>query len=872
MSTTSITEKTFQAKEYEAKWSKRWKETELYRWDPLRPREETFAIDTPPPTVSGSLHLGHVCSYTQCDILVRYHRMRGKNIFYPIGWDDNGLPTERRVQNYFKLKCDPLVPYDPSWEPKINENFVHISRENFIQACAVLTTEDEKKYEDLFTTLGHSYDWSLQYETINDHSRKISQLSFLDLVKKECVYNTESPTVWDCDFKSAIAQAEIEDRELQGAYHDIAFLVAGTDNTFVISTTRPELLPACIAVVAHPEDTRYKPLFGKKAITPLFFAEVPILPSEHADPEKGSGIMMVCTFGDIADVQYWKSSKLPLKQIISTEGRIRDIQYGIAPFTSTRPDHANASYIQLKSLTVKQAHRKIVELLSTEGSGISGSGKALIGNPKPTKHPVKFYEKGERPLEFIPTRQWFIKLLDYKEQFIQQGRKVKWNPEHMIVRYENWVNGLNQDWCISRQRYFGVPFPVWYRIGNDGAVNYDDPIFASSEELPVDPFATCPKGYTEKDRNQPNGFTGDPDVMDTWATSSVSPQVASHWCIDNERHNKLFPMDVRPQAHEIIRTWAFYTIVKAYFHHNDIPWKNAWISGWVLDPEGKKMSKSKGNVTTPELLCDKFSADALRYWSGRSKLGSDVIVDEGVIKIGQRLITKLANASKFALLQIIESDDLKLSEISNRLDKVFLQYLQKTVALCNYHFKENDYAQALLTAESTFWLFCDNYIELVKSRSYASQELSQKRSAHAALQFSIETFIKLLAPFIPFITEEIWEMYTKERKRSWTSIHLEQFPKSEDLAIDSHTLNESYLNFSVEILSKIRGAKTDAKKSLKHPVAKLEIQCSKNGERIIEEVLGDILNAGNVERQKIVFLNREELGDERIEVAVELVL
>ena len=536
--------KKYIALEVEEAIQKFWEEKNFFAWNPGIAREDTFVVDTPPPTVSGSLHIGHVFSYTQTDIVTRYQRMKGKNIFYPIGWDDNGLPTERRVQNYFGIRCNSEIPYDPDWE--VNHDFnpkkdkpIEISRRNFVEACEILTEIDEKVYEQTFKRLGLSIDWNQTYSTIDKHCQKISQASFLDLVKKGIVYNHESPTMWDVGFQSAIAQAELEDREIPGAYYDLEFGIDDSNETFIISTTRPELLPACIAVVAHPEDERYKNLFGKKAVTPLFHAPVSICPSEHADPEKGSGIMMVCTFGDIADVDWWEQSGLPIKQIIGRNGRLAEVEYGEEPFTSLKPEVSKKNYKELEGLRVKQAHRKIAELLQEEGSSVCGTKKALVSDPKPITHPVKFYEKGDLPLEFVSTRQWYIKTLDSKEKLIEQGKKIKWHPEHMFSRYENWVNGLNQDWCISRQRYFGVPFPVWYKLDEDSNPDFENPIYA--ESLPVDPQIEIPSGFTEDQRNQPNGFMGDPDIMDTWATSSLTPQISSHWLSDEQRHKKLFP-------------------------------------------------------------------------------------------------------------------------------------------------------------------------------------------------------------------------------------------------------------------------------------------------------------------------------------------
>ena len=708
----SIPEK-YNHKDLEPKWIDFWSKEKTYNWDSDKSDQEVFVVDTPPPTVSGSLHIGHVFSYTHTDVIVRYQRMLGKNIMYPMGWDDNGLPTERRVQNKFGIRCNAKLPYVEGWKPvevvgKQRPEVEEVSRKNFIEACNLVTCEDERVFEKLWTNLGLSVDWSEQYSTIGEHCRVVSQASFLDLVERDLVYSAESPTMWDVDFRTALAQADIEDRELPGAYCDIEFAVDG-GGSFVISTTRPELLVSCIAVVAHPDDERYKSLFGKKAITPLFSAEVPIVASSHADPEKGSGIMMVCTFGDYADVVWWKASGFAIKQVIRRDGRFSEVDFTQVPFLSRSPELAATNYAELLGKTVKQARKAVVELLSQEGSSLLDSAKAaLCEKPREIQHPVKFYEKGDRPIEFVSTRQWFIKILENKEPLLKQGEKINWHPSFMKARYDNWVAGLNHDWCISRQRFFGVPFPVWYEIDQSGEVDYGRAIYADSDSLPVDPSVDCPPGFSESQRGQVGGFFGDPDVMDTWATSSLTPQIVSHWKKDDLRHSKLFPMDIRPQSHEIIRTWAFYTICKAWMHSGEIPWKNVIISGWILDPDRKKMSKSKGNVVTPQHLLDEYSSDAVRYWAARAKLGVDTAFDETVFKTGRKLVTKLFNASRFVFMQWDEFDSAyspKLEDVTETLDRAFLKKLSGVVERASASFQNFEYAQALREIESSFWGF-----------------------------------------------------------------------------------------------------------------------------------------------------------------------
>lgn len=829
----------------EQRWVEAWERDGVYRWDPTRTREDSFVVDTPPPTVSGSLHVGHVFSYVHADVIARFQRMRGKNVAFPIGWDDNGLPTERRVQNVLGLRPNTRLPYDPSWKPrrdrKPDEPLEDVSPQNFIEACALVMEEDETVFEALWRRLGLSYDWSQKYRTIAAHPRRIAQLSFLDLVARGEAYSKHAPTMWDVDDQTAVAQAETEDREQQGAYHDLRFTVEG-GGEFVISTTRPELLGACVAVVAHPDDARFHALFRKRARTPLFHASVPILPSPHADPEKGTGILMVCTFGDQADVEFWRAQSLPLRQLIGPDGRMRKVVFGEAPFDTHDAARARAAWAELEGKTVKQARAKIAELLRADGS--------LVGEPRPVTHAVKFYERGSRPLEFLPARQWFVRLLVHRDALLEQGRKVQWHPAHMRARYENWVQGLNQDWCISRQRFSGVPFPVWYRLDASGVPDPERPIFANAARLPVDPRLEPPPGYTEAQRGQPNGFAGDADVMDTWATSSMSPQIMSHWTLDPARHARLFPMDMRPQAHEIIRTWAFYTIVKAYLHERQIPWKNAVISGWILDPDRKKMSKSKGNVTTPAHLLERYSADAVRYWAARARLGVDTTFDEQVMKLGKRLATKVVNAARFALLQLQRAGATPASHPASRiahpLDVDFAAGLLAVVDKATRAFENFEYATALAATEEAFWDFCDNYLEIVKVRAYAEAPSPERESALATLQLALRVFLRLFAPALPFVTEEVWS-WSFAGEGHERSVHTSRWPDAADFAGASLARAGRSYAAAREVSSAIRGAKTSAKKSLRWPVARLEVRGAEAELEALRAVLADVLGAGSVD-------------------------
>src|SRR5262245_27145590 len=757
--------KHFDAAAAEARWDAEWERLGIHRWDSSRPRNDTFVVDTPPPTVSGSLHVGHVFSYTHADVIVRYQRMRGRNVFYPMGWDDNGLPTERRVQNFFHVRCDARAPYEPGLrlEPatgaRAKEPPRLVSRRNFIELCLELTRQDEEAFKTLWRRIGLSVDWQEEYSTIDARCRHLAQLSFRDLFDKGHVYQVEAPTMWDVDFQTAVAQAEVEDRPVTGAFHDVAFGVEGSDETFVIATTRPELLPACVGVAAHPSDARYRHLFDRRAVTPVFGVPVRIFPSELADPEKGTGILMVCTFGDATDVQWWREQKLPLRQIVGRDGRLVDVPFGSPGWESVDPDTANRHYAGLRGQSVAGARKAIVQLLR---------GGALRGEPKPVQHSVKFYEKGERPLEFVTTRQWFVRLLDKKEALIAKGDEVRWHPDFMRLRYRNWTENLQVDWCISRQRYFGVPFPVWYPLRADGSPDQARPIVAAPDTMPVDPMTDTPPGYAPERRDRPGGFTGEPDIFDTWFTSSLTPQISSRWLLDHARHRRLFPADIRPQSHEIIRTWAFYTIAKAMLHENTIPWRHAVISGWILDPDRKKMSKSRGNVVTPMHLLDEYTADGVRYWAASARLGTDTAFDDKVFRIGKRLVTKIFNAGKLVLAQAATDDS-----VARELVCEFVERLRALVERVTGSFDEFDYAHALQDTEAFFWNdFTDTFIELTKGRAREGDP-----SAAAALRLGLGVLLRLFAPVLPYITEEVWS-WALAADHGVPSIHAAPWPSA----------------------------------------------------------------------------------------------
>ncbi|HET9702706.1 MAG TPA: valine--tRNA ligase [Vicinamibacterales bacterium] len=781
----------------------RWEREGTYRFDRTKTRAQIFSIDTPPPTVSGSLHVGHVFSYTHTDIIARYQRMRGKEVFYPMGWDDNGLPTERRVQNYFGVRCDPSLPYDANFTlpDKNDKHPVSVSRPNFIELCTQLTIEDEKAFEQLWRHLGLSVDWSMTYATIGRDAQRVSQAMFLRLLARQLAYQVEAPTLWDVDFKTAVAQAELEDREQPGAYHKIHFAKGDGSGPIAIETTRPELIPACVALVAHPDDARYQSLFGTDVITPIFGAKVPVMAHSLADPDKGSGIAMICTFGDTTDVTWWRELKLPVRAIVQPNGTLGPVRWGQPGWESTDPARAQAAYDQLTGLSAKKAQVKVVELLRESGD--------LQGDPKPITHAVKFYEKGDRPLEIVTSRQWFIRTIDFRDAFIERGREMTWHPEYMRSRYENWVAGLNGDWCISRQRFFGVPFPVWYPVRADGAIDYENRIVAAESRLPVDPSTDVPDGYTAEQRGKPGGFVGDPDIMDTWATSSVSPQLVTRWESDADIFSRTFPMDLRPQAHDIIRTWLFSSVVRAHFENKSVPWTNAAISGWVLDPDRKKMSKSKGNVVTPLAMLKEYGSDGVRYWAARGGPGVDTAFDVGQMKIGRKLAMKVLNVSKFVLAG--EQAD---GTVSEPLDRGMLQNLAALVDEATGELDRYEYARALAKIESFFWDFCDNYVEAAKSRRYGDFGPEAAASASTAMRLALSVLLRLLAPYLAFATEEVW---------SWTeqgSVHRAPWPARDEILPVSGQDESSRQAVAhvTEALNAIRKAKTDQKVSVGTPV------------------------------------------------------
>ena len=828
----------------EVKWGKIWEDEQLYAFDAttVDSREQVFAIDTPPPTVSGHLHPGHVFSYTHTDTVARYQRMRGKKVFYPMGWDDNGLPTERRVQNYYGVRCDPSLPYDPDFTPPSKpdpKRQVPISRRNFVELCVELTAVDEKTFQDLWRAVGLSVDWNQLYTTISPESQRIAQLAFLRNYARGEAYLSDAPTLWDVTFSTAVAQAELEARDYPGAYHRLGFHRPNGEDVF-IETTRPELLAACCALIAHPDDERYQHLFGTTVTTPLYGVEVPVLAHSAAEMDKGAGIAMCCTFGDLTDVAWWRELQLPTRTIIGRDGRIlsETPQWIIGAGSAEK-------YETIAGKTTFTARKLVVEALVESGE--------MDGEPKPTQRKANFYEKGDKPLEIIGTRQWYIRNGgrddDLRNALLERGRELEWVPEHMRHRYENWVEGLNGDWLISRQRFFGVPFPVWYPLGTDGEPDYEHPLLPDESALPVDPASQPPSGYQESQRGVAGGFIGDPDVMDTWATSSLTPQIVTGWERDADLFAKTFPMDFAPEAHDIIRTWVFSRVVRAHLENGMLPWKRAAISGFVTDPDRKKMSKSKGNTVVPTEIIDQFGADAVRWRAAMARPGMDSPFDKAQMKVGRRLAMKILNASKFVLGF---GEGGQVCDITNPADLSMLAGLRELIAEATEAFDKFNYTAALEVCEQFFWTFCDDYLELIKERAYDSEgaDNAGALSARTALRLALDVMLRLFAPFLPFVTEEVWSWWKDG------SVHTSSWPTTDEIPA---TGDVDLMSDVSAALVELRGVKSTHKVPMRTPILSARISAPASVIANLKAVESDLAKVSKTE--SLTFLAE---GDELI--------
>lgn len=765
-------------KESESRIKQFWEQNSIYGFD-KNSKKTIFSVDTPPPTISGDMHLGHAFSYSQQDFVIRYKRMKGFNVFYPFGTDDNGLPTDKLVEKLNNIRSKDM------------------DRIKYVELCLKTLEKIRPKFVEDWKKLGISCDFSLFYSTINEHCRRISQKSFLDLYKAGREYRKEAPTIW-CPFcQTAIAQVEMEDKEIASTFNDIVFKLEGKD--LVIATTRPELLGSCVAVFAHPEDKRYKSLFNKKAKVPLFNNEVPILPDEKADPKKGTGIVMCCTFGDQTDVEWYKQHNLPLKISINKDGTM------------------NETAGKYSGMTIKEARKAIIEDLKNAG---------LLLKQTPLQHAVNVHERCGTEIEIINSKQWFIRYLDCKEKFLEAGNKLKWYPDYMKIRYDNWISGLKWDWCISRQRYYGIPFPVWY------CKKCDEVILAEESQLPVDPLTDklnkkCPKCGC-------NELMPEKDVMDTWATSSLTPQIVAS--LVPEMYDQLYPLSLRPNAHDIITFWLFNTVVKSQLHNNINPWQDVMVSGFALDPHGKKMSKSKGNAIKPQEMFDKYGVDALRFWAAGSKLGQDMPFQEKDLLTGAKTVIKLWNASKFALMHLENYDGKKPNKLE-ATDRWLLSKLNKILKAADDYFETYEYSRIKRETEKLFWqILCDNYLEIAKDRLYDPDKRGQdaKISAQYTLYNSLLSILKLLAPIMPYITEEIYQAYfaTKENCKS---IHISIWPEADENLIDNAI--EEKGDYIVEIIAKTRKIKSEKQISLSKPIKCLIID---KQEEDIKEFLDDL--------------------------------
>jgi valyl-tRNA synthetase len=788
--------KKYDPKEIEPRIQKFWEDERVFRFDPDS-KSPVYSIDTPPPTLSGYIHMGHVFSYSQAEFVARYKRMKGCNVFYPMGFDDNGLPTERYVEKKYKV------------------NIKDIGREEFVRLCLKETEIGGKSYRHIWTTLGISVDWSLLYSTINRRCQRISQRSFIDIFNAGRIERRNEPAIWCPLCMTSLAQADVEDSEEKRSFlNTIRFSAAETGEDLLIATSRPELIPSCVALIVNPDDPRYQHLVGRKAITPIFGAEVPIIADRKVDPAFGTGLVMICTFGDKTDIDWWREYGLPLKLSIRPDGTMSE---------------AAGRYC---GMTLAECRKQVLVDLKEAG---------LLLEQQPLTHVMNVHERCGTPVEYYVTPQWFIRILDLKDELMAQGLKLHWYPEHMKARYVNWINGLKWDWCISRQRYFGVPFPVWYCAKCGKAV------VAEESQLPVDPLVDSPLkpcpgcGSTT--------FEPEKDVLDTWATSSITPLINGNWGEADSRMGQIYPMGLRPQAHDIIRTWLFYTVIKSYLHTDSLPWGNVMISGHGLDPNGKAMHKSKGNVVEPLPIVDKYSADAVRWWAASAKLGEDMPFKEKEVVYGQKFLNKLWNASRFVSLHIkgyrppgADPEDRAELEL---IDRWILARLNAVITESTGNFEAYEYSKAKMSAEQFFWGdFCDNYLEMVKDRLYSKEE-SRAASRDAAL-YTLYTVLlstlKLLGPFTPHVTEEIYQCLFRETHGP-ISLHVSGWPAPDPAWEDAGALRLG--DVAVQVISLLRQFKNSQNMAQNAALAGLTVDASVDL-KAIEQVIRDTMKVESV--------------------------
>lgn len=772
-------DKKYNFKEKEEKWLNYWKENKIYEFKP--DNRKVYSIDTPPPTVNGKIHIGHIFSYSQAEMIARYKRLCGYNVFYPFGFDDNGLPSERLVEKEQGKKAH------------------EIGREDFSKLCYETTDKYEEEFQDLFSKLGVSTDWSMHYKTVSPSTIKISQTSFLDLIEKGHCYHKESPALWCNECLTSIAQAELETKTIKTTFNYITFESVEDKEKFIIATTRPELLPAIVCVFVNPKDDVHKHLIGKTAHIPIIDVEVPIMADEKVSIDKGTGVVMCCTFGDQTDIEWWKKYNLPLRYIFTDDGRIID----------KIPNYGG--------MKIKEARKKIIEDLQNGG---------FIVKIEELEHEVQTHERCGKEVEYTVMKQWFIDIMNHKEDFLKIGKEINWYPSHMYNRYEEWVNNIAWDWCISRQRYFGVPFPVWY------CKNCGNPVFAKKEQLPVNPITDkpminkCPKCDCEE-------FIPESDVMDTWATSSVTPLINMKYGEKNNYEEILKPMSLRTNASEIIRTWDFYTIVKSFYHFGIKPWENVMISGFVMANKGEKISKSKGNSKVEPIdIINQYSADVVRYWAASGRLGTDITFSEETLLRGKKLVNKIWNVSKFIEMHLQDYVDKKFDEFEY-IDKWILGNFVKTEKEYIKYLDNYEIGLALNILEKFFWNFCDNYIEIVKHRLYRPEEFGKKArySGQKTIYILLYKLLQDFSVFFPFITEEIYQ----ELYHDNNSIHLTKIEK-----LNYNFENEMKLgNIICEIISNARGVKTNNNVSLKTPIKKMNIEVSKELKEAIEKSIKD---------------------------------